>query len=98
MQTVEIVVPNPSGIHARPATLFVQTAARFSSKVTIENLDRGGRAVNAKSLLMVLSAGVSRGHRIRIAAEGQDEAEAISALETAVASGLGESLEGPPAG
>ena len=96
MQTVEIVVPNPSGIHARPAALFVQTAARFASRVTIENLDRGGRPVNAKSLLMVLSAGVSSGHRIRITGDGPDETEAVSTLEAAVASGLGETIEAQP--
>ena len=94
MQTVEIVVRNASGLHARPATLFVQTAARFSSRVTLENLDRGGRAVDAKSLLLVLTAGVSSGHRIRIAADGPDEADAVTALQAAIASGLGEPVDG----
>ncbi len=99
MQTVEIVVRNASGLHARPATLFVQAAARFASRITLENLDRGGRPVYAKSLLLVLTAGVSSGHRIRIAADGPDEADAVAGLEAAIAAGLGEPIDGahPPA-
>lgn len=98
MQTTEIVVPNKSGLHARPAALFVQTAAKFKSKVTVENLDRDSRPVDAKSMLMLLTAGVSKGHRIRVSADGADEADAIAALESAIASGLGEPVEETPAG
>ena len=94
MQTVEIVVRNASGLHARPATIFVQAAARYASRVTLENLDRGGRAVDAKSLLLILTAGVSSGHRIRIAADGPDEADAMAGLEAAIAAGLGEPIDG----
>ncbi len=90
MQTIELTVINPSGIHARPATTFVQTAARFRSKVTVENLDRGSKPVDAKSILMILTAGVSCGHHIRISADGPDEADAIATIRDLVESGMGE--------
>ena len=93
MRSVELVVSNPSGLHARPATLFTEAATAFSSKITVENLSRGKSPVDAKSTLMLLTAGVSRDHRIRLAADGTDEDAAIDALVELVSSGLGE----PPA-
>ncbi|MFZ5853520.1 MAG: HPr family phosphocarrier protein [Chloroflexota bacterium] len=90
MRTLELTVINPSGLHARPASLFVETAARFASRITIENLDRAGRPVDAKSILMLLTAGVQRGHRIRLSADGPDEEEALAALRDLVEAGLGE--------
>jgi phosphocarrier protein HPr len=90
MRDVELVLTNPSGLHARPATLFTEAAARFGSKVTVENLTRGKGPVDAKSVLMVLTAGVSSGHRIRLVADGADETEAIDALVELIDAGLGE--------
>lgn len=90
MRSIEVVVSNPSGLHARPATLFTQKAAEFEARITIENLDRGKRPVDAKSILMLLTAGVSRDHRIRLTAEGADEDAALEALVALIASGLGE--------
>lgn len=94
MRSVEIVVRNPSGLHARPATLFTQKAAEFGARVTIENLDRGKGPVDAKSILLLLTAGVSRDQRIRLTADGPDEDAAIAALVALVESGLGESPAG----
>lgn len=94
METIELTVRNPSGIHARPATLFVQAAARFRSRVTVENLDRGSKPVDAKSILMILTAGVQRGHRIRVSADGADESDAIATIRALVDSGMGEAVEG----
>ena len=93
MRSVELVISNPSGLHARPATLFTEAAAGFASKITVENLSRGKGPVDAKSTLMLLTAGVSRDHRIRLVADGPDEDAAIDALVGLVTSGLGE----PPA-
>ena len=90
MQTVELTLRNASGLHARPAALFIQAAAKFTSKITVENLDRATRPVDAKSILMVLTIGVGRGQRVRVTADGPDEAEAIAALESAIRAGLGE--------
>ena len=94
MRTIEVVIHNPSGLHARPATLFTEAAAGFESTITIENLTRGRAPVDAKSILMLLTAGVARDHRIRLVANGPDEDEAISQLVDLIESGLGESPPG----
>ena len=66
----------------------------FKSKITVENLTRGKGPVDAKSTLMLLTAGVSRDHRIRLAADGPDEDAAIDALVELVTTGLGEPSAG----
>lgn len=98
MRTAEVVIRNPSGLHARPATLFTQAAAGFASRVTVENLDRGKGPVDAKSILLLLTAGVSHGHRIRLAADGEDEEAAIDTLVRMIDEGLGEGVDEAPAG
>ena len=65
------------GIHARPATLLVNTATKFASDV---NLEYNGKAVNLKSIIGVMSLGVSQGAEVKISASGADEAEAVAAL------------------
>jgi phosphocarrier protein HPr len=92
VKAVELEVLNPSGLHARPASIFVKTAAGFRSRVQIENLSRGTAPGDAKSILTMLTAGVKQGHRVRITAEGEDEAGAIESLEALVRSGIGEPL------
>lgn len=94
MRSIELVLSNPSGLHARPATLFTEAATGFTSKITVENLSRGKGPVDAKSTLMLLTAGVSRDHRIRLAADGPDEDAAIDALVELVTTGLGEPSAG----
>ena len=94
MRTTERTVLNPSGLHARPAAMFVKTAAGFSSKVTLENLDRGSAPVDAKSILMVMGAGASKGHLIRVTADGTDEDDAISTIEAFIDGGMGETIPG----
>jgi phosphocarrier protein len=94
MRSLELVVTNPSGLHARPATLFTETAAAFSSRITIENIDRGKGPVDAKSILMLLTTGVSRDQRVRLTADGPDEEDALAALAALVESGLGEAAAG----
>jgi phosphotransferase system HPr (HPr) family protein len=88
--SIELQIHNPSGLHARPVTLFASAAAEFTSAITVENLDRGSRAVDAKSVLMLLTIGVARGHRVRISAEGDDADAALGALRDLVEAGLGE--------
>jgi phosphotransferase system HPr (HPr) family protein len=90
VRSVEIVVANPSGLHARPAALFTQAAARFGSRITVENLDRGKGPVDAKSILFLLTAAVSRDQRIRLTADGPDEDAALDTLVTLIEGGLGE--------
>lgn len=94
MPSIELQVLNPSGLHARPATTFVEAAAAFQSRITIENLDRGSRAVDAKSILFLLTIGVLRGHRVRVTAEGPDADAALLALRDLVEGGIGEPATG----
>ena len=90
MLTARVKVGNPSGLHARPAATFVKAAAAFRSQITIENLTSGSAPANAKRLLAVLGCGISRGHRIRIVVDGEDEAAALESLESLARGGFGE--------
>ena len=85
MYTQEITVNNEVGLHARPATLFIQKANTFKSSVWIEN---GDRRANAKSLLGVLSLGISMDMKIIITADGSDEESAVNELAALIATGL----------
>ncbi len=87
---VRVVVPNPLGLHARPAAQFVSTAARYQAQIRVRNLTRGTDWVNAKSIGQVTALGVRQGHEIAIAAQGPDAAEALDALRRLVAEGFGE--------
>ncbi len=81
----EVVVQNQVGLHARPATFFIQKANEFKSSIWVE---REERRVNAKSLLGVLSLGIVGDNEIRIIADGVDEHEALDALIKLVESGF----------
>ena len=72
-----ITIKNSVGLYARPATFFIQKANTYKSSILIQKDDR---RVNAKSLLGVLSMGITKGTRISIIAEGPDEEEAVKAL------------------
>lgn len=67
-----------TGIHARPATLLVQKASQFKSEISLEHKNK---KVNLKSIMGVMSLGISKNAEINIAAEGNDEEEALNALE-----------------
>ena len=73
-----VTVNNQVGLHARPATFFIQKANEFRSSIWIE---KDERRINAKSLLGVLSLGIIKGMSMDIAADGPDEQEAVEALE-----------------
>ena len=87
MFTKEATVNNQVVLYARPATFFIQKANEFRSTIMVE---KEGRKVNAKSLLGVLSLGITKGTAITISAEGADEEEAVNALCTLIASNFGE--------
>lgn len=89
MKEVKTTVVNPNGIHARPASLFVQEAKKFQSNITVENLGTG-KAKDAKSILGVMILGMTKGTEIRIVAEGPDEDAAVEAMRQLVDSGCGE--------
>ena len=77
MISKEVTINNQVGLHARPATFFIQKANEFKSSIWIE---RDERRVNAKSLLGVLSLGIVKGTAVNIVADGVDENEAIATL------------------
>lgn len=77
MYSREVVVQNQLGLHARPATFFIQKANEFKSVIWVEKDDR---RVNAKSLLGVLSLGITQDTSINIIAEGSDEEMAVNSL------------------
>ncbi len=83
----DVVINNQVGLHARPATFFIQKANEFKSTVWVEKEER---RVNAKSLLGVLSLGIVGGTEIRIIVDGSDEEAALAALVELVESGFGE--------
>lgn len=93
-ESIELRIDHEVGLHARPAAIFVETAAKFDALITIENLSTGSDQVNAKSILSLLTSGVEHGHRIRISAAGEDAGAALQALGALVAGNFGEGAEG----
>ena len=79
----EVTITNTIGLHARPATFFIQKANAYKCSVWVEKEDR---KVNAKSLLGVLSLGIAQGMTINLVADGTDENEALDALEALIQS------------
>lgn len=81
MYAKEVTITNPTGLHARPASEFVQAASKFKSNITIRRVDQESTATaNAKSILILLSLGLVSGATVEIAAEGEDEVEAVDTL------------------
>ena len=85
MYTQEITVTNEVGLHAKPATYFIQKANEFQSGIWVE-MDE--RRVNAKSLLGILSLGIVQGTTVTLIADGSDEEAAVKTLAELVNSGL----------
>ena len=83
MISKEVVINNQVGLHARPATFFIQKANEFKSSIWVEKEER---RVNAKSLLGVLSLGIVKGTSVKLIADGADEEEAIETLSDLIAS------------
>jgi len=81
----EITIQNQVGLHARPATFFIQKANEYKSSIWVEKEER---RVNAKSLLGILSLGIVGGTTIKIVADGSDEQEAIDGLVKLIESGF----------
>ena len=82
-----VTVTNNKGLYARAATYFIQKATSYQSTIWIENDDR---RINAKSLLGVLSLGITQGMTVTLIADGQDEATAINSLVELVQTGFAE--------
>ena len=87
MYSKDVTVQNQVGLHARPATFFIQKANEFKASIWVEKEER---RVNAKSLLGVLSLGIVGNTTIRVIADGVDEEAAVEALVKLVESGFAE--------
>jgi multiphosphoryl transfer protein len=87
MKQIDLVIHNPTGLHARPARVFVDTAKQFKSTIRVRHNDK---QVNAKSLISLLTLGVKYGQGISVEVDGEDEVAAIAVLADMVNRGLGE--------
>lgn len=90
MAEATIQVKHNVGLHARPASMFVQTAAKFVSKIKVRNLTSDGKFVDAKSIIMVLTLGVMKDHEVVIQTEGVDADAALDALRSLIENNFGE--------
>jgi phosphotransferase system HPr (HPr) family protein len=82
----KVVVKNPAGIHARPASMLVKTAAKFQSEFYIHS---HGYRINAKSILGVLTLAAEHGAELELEFSGEDETEALEAITELFESGFG---------
>lgn len=89
-QTLHVRVPNPAGLHARPAALFTRTVASFDAKVRVQNLTSGKEAVAITGLISVMLLGAQQGHDLLISAEGPQAEQVISAIKDLFDHNLGE--------
>lgn len=87
MVSRDVTIKNNVGLHARPATFFIQKANSYRSSIWVEREDR---RINAKSLLGVLSLGIVKGMTITVIADGQDEEEAVEGLAALIDTGFNE--------
>lgn len=88
MSEIKLTINHKVGLHARPASIFVQTAVKFSSDIEVTH---GETTANAKSILSILTLGAHQGAELVISAEGADADDALKALEELVADNFGES-------
>lgn len=84
MTEVTLKITHPTGLHARPAAAFYRRARQFTSKITIQNMDRPDTGEVAVSTANLMRIGVKYGHHIRLRASGEDEEAAIAELQTMV--------------
>lgn len=84
-----VAVQNSSGLHARPAAVFIAEAKKFQSDITLCRMGESA-GINAKSMVKLLSLGIHQGEKLEISAEGEDEIAAVDALIALIESGFGE--------
>lgn len=87
MASKKVTVTNKTGLHARPASIFVKETSKFKSDVFIDN---GNKKANAKSILSILTMGIVNGTEIEISAIGEDAEEAVQKLTYFIENELGE--------
>ena len=82
MVSKQVTIVSSTGLHARPASQFVQVAKGFQCAVTIKDVEKGSSPINAKSIMMILAAGLGTGSKVEIACDDADEQDALNALVT----------------
>ncbi len=87
MYSKTITIQNKTGLHARPANLFVSAAKKFKSDISVE---MNSKKANAKSIITILTLGAAKGSTVTISAEGTDEETAVDELVSLIESGFGE--------
>lgn len=87
MVSKQVTILNATGLHARPASMFVQTAGRYRAKIDVI---KDSMRLNAKSIMGIMSGSIAQGCTITIEADGEDEQEALDALTALVESKFGE--------
>ena len=87
METQKVTIKNKTGIHARPASIFVKAASGFKSYITV---NKGTSKASAKSLINILALGLAKDYELEITASGDDEKEAVQTLVDLINSKFGE--------
>lgn len=91
MYKKRVTIRNSSGLHARPATIFVKCASKFDSSITIRNINmEESDGANAKRIIKLLTLGLEEGAEVELAAEGPDEEAAVNELVKLIESGFNE--------
>lgn len=90
MYSKQTAIVNETGIHARPASEFVQEAKKYKCKIMVRNVNTGGDAVNGKSIARIIGEEFINGSVIEITADGEEEQEAVEALISLIVSGFSE--------
>lgn len=85
-----VMVVNPTGLHARPAATLATEAAKFVSKIEVRNASRDGDFKDAKSMIAIMTSGITQKDKVELRAEGDDEIAAVDTLVALIEGGFGE--------
>lgn len=85
-----VMVVNPTGLHARPAATLATEAAKFVSKIEVRNASRDGDFKDAKSMIAIMTSGITQNDKVELRAEGDDEIAAVDTLVALIEGGFGE--------
>lgn len=85
-----VMVVNPTGLHARPAATLATEAAKFVSKIEARNASRDGDFKDAKSMIAIMTSGITQNDKVELRAEGDDEIAAVDTLVALIEGGFGE--------
>lgn len=87
MYKVDVILKNETGLHARPASLFINEVLKHASKITVV---KDGKEYNGKSIMSIVTMGACKGDGLTIMGEGEDEVQAVETLKKLIESGFGE--------